>query len=162
MTDPSAGTTQAWALDDGGLLGSSNLPNAQGLGVFAGSGDFDGDGHADVAWSNSSNATVTLWLTLTSAPKAVNVDKALPAFSTVVSGNTGSDDSEFRQRFCSGDLNGNGLVNSVDFKRLTMCVGKPPTGKCALADMDSDGQITLEGDFPILQLRIEGKTCTPW
>jgi hypothetical protein len=162
MTDPTAGTTQAWALDDAGLLGSSNLPNAQGLGAFAGSGDFDGDGHADVAWSDSSDATVTLWLTLTSAPKAVTVDKPLPTFSTVVSGNTGSDDSAFRLRFCSGDLSGNGRVDSSDFKRLTACIGKQPTGKCALADMDSDGQITMEGDYPIFQLRFQGETCTPW
>ena len=36
------------------------------------------------------------------------VDRALPAGGEVVSGATASDDSAFRQRFCSGDLDGNG------------------------------------------------------
>jgi hypothetical protein len=94
---------QAWALDDGGLLGSSPLPSTSGLGVFAGAGDFDGDGREDIAWSDASDAN----------RDAVAQDRQLagprwrwiarwPAYGSVVSGNTMSDDTMFRTRFCSG------------------------------------------------------------
>jgi hypothetical protein len=162
MQQTTSGAAQAWALDDAGLLGSSNLPNAQGLGTFAGSGDFDGDGRDDVAWSDASDHTVTLWMAVASAPKAVVVDRALPAFTAVVSGNTASDDTAFRTRFCSGDMNGNGIINARDYSKFMMCVDKPRTGACDKADMNSDGWVDLAGDYPIWQLRFAGQKCEPW
>jgi VCBS repeat protein len=162
LTQAGAGGAQAVAVDDGGVLGSSNLPTAQGLGVFAGSGDFDADGREDIAWSDASDGAVTLWLKVATAPTSVVVNRALPAFGSVVSGNTGSDDSAFRQRFCSGDLNGNGAVNNQDFKRFLSCVDKPRSARCNLADMNSDGWVDMANDNPIFQLRYTGTACEPW
>ena len=162
MQQPVQGTTQAWALDDAGLLGSSNLGSALGLGTFAGSGDFDGDGREDVAWDDPSHGAVTLWLKAATTPTVKVVNRTLPANGEVVSGATASDDSAFRERFCSGDLDGNGVVNSNDFKAFKACVGQPRTAACNLADMDSDGKVTSTGDSPIFKLRYQGKRCQPW
>ena len=155
------GATQAWALDDAGLLGSSNLPSSLGLGTFAGSGDFDGDGSEDLVWSDASGK-VTLWLTVSTTPKAVVLNRVLPAGAELVSGATASDDSAFRQRFCSGDLDGNGFVNVNDFKLFRACVGQPRTAACNLADMDSDGMITSDMDYAIFKMRFQGRRCQPW
>ena len=161
VLNSSSGAAQAWALDDGGVLGSSPLPSASGLGGFAGGGDFDGDGREDVVWSDASDRAVTLWLAVATAPTAVVVNRALPAGGTVVSGVTTSDDGAFRTRFCSGDLNGNGTVTSVDFAKFKKCRGQPRTAACDLADMDSDGFVT-GADYAILKLRFQGVRCEPW
>jgi len=82
--------------------------------------DFNGDGREDIAWSDASRGSVTLWLATSGAPTPVGVDRALPAGGDVVSvsGNTTSDDAVFQQRFRSADLDHNGTVNSNDFKLL--------------------------------------------
>ncbi len=156
------GTSQAWALDDRGLLGSSNLPNALGLGALAGSGDFDGDGSEDVVWSDPSDGAVTLWLAASTAPTAVVVNRALPVGGEVVSGASSSDDSVFRDRFCSGDVDRNGAVNVHDFKSFKACVGQARTAACNYADMDSDGAVTNSADYPIFKLRYQGRRCGAW
>src|SRR5262249_48100196 len=134
----------------------------KGLGGYAGGGDFDGDGREDIAWSDPSDGIVTLWLNLAAAPTAVVVNRALPAGGTVVSGATSSDDGMFRQGFCSGDLNGNGVVNGSDLALFKKCVDQPRNTQCNRADMNSDGWIDMAGDYPIFELRFQGKTCEPW
>jgi hypothetical protein len=161
VNQSSTGASQAWALDDGGLLGSSPLLSANGLGDFAGAGDFDGDGREDVAWSNASGEMTTLWLGLSTGNPTI-VNRALPSGAAVVSGSAASDDTMFRKRFCSGDINGNGLVNSNDFRKFMQCVGKQRTNACNMADMDSDGTITLDRDKPILLQRLQMIQCEPW
>jgi hypothetical protein len=161
LNQSNTGAAQAWALDDDGLLGSSNLPSAQGLGSFAGSGDFDGDGREDVAWSDPSDRAVTLWLGVSGAPTSVVVDRAIPDGGTVVSGNTASDDGAFRARFCSGDLNGSGTLTAADLSKLKRCAG-PRTASCDLADMDSDGVVTRTTDYEILRRRMQGARCEGW
>jgi hypothetical protein len=161
VSDTSTGAAQDYALDDSGILGSANLPSASGLGRFAGGGDFDGNGGEDIAWSNVFNGKVTLWLSTSGAPTPLVVNRALPAGGDVVSGNTASDDSAFRQRFCSGDLDGNGYVTSNDFKLFRKCLNKPRSLACNLADMDSDGMVT-NADYQIFKLRFTGTTCEAW
>jgi hypothetical protein len=78
-----------------------------------------------------------------------------------VSGNAGSDDSAFRQRFCSGDLDGNGTVNSNDFKVVRRCINNPRSASCDAADMDGDGMITAT-DATIFKMRFSGTSCEPW
>jgi hypothetical protein len=161
ILDPATGAMQDWALDDAGILGSADLPNASTLGQFAGSGDFDGDGAEDIAWGNSSAGAVTLWLSPASQPRSVALNRALPAGGQIVSGATASDDSAFRRRFCSGDLDGNGTVNTYDFKLLRSCLKKSRTAACDLADMDSDGVVTA-ADTEIWNLRFTGERCGAW
>ena len=155
------GSTQAWALDDGGVIGSSDLPSAKNLGVFAGGGDYDTDGGEDATWSDAGDRAVTLWLGAGSAPTALVVNRALPSGGEVVSGATGSDDTAFRTRFCSGDIDQNGMVNSSDFRRLQQCLNQPRTGICSLADMDSDGAVT-SADYDVFKLRFTGQLCEAW
>jgi len=45
---------------------------------------------------------------------------------------------------CNGDLNGDGVINSLDQTIFASCVGAPPTGQCATADMDCDGDIDTQ------------------
>lgn len=159
MMNPTTGATQDWALDDGGVLGATNLANATGLGHFAGGGDFNGDGREDIAWSDPLGRVVTLWLAGSSA--AVRVDRALPTGGDVVSGKSTSYDTEFRQRFCSGDLDGNGSVNSHDLNVMSRCVRKARSSSCDAADMDRDGLVTRT-DYDIWNLRFNGTTCEAW
>jgi FG-GAP-like repeat len=162
LVNSATGATQDWAIDDTGVLGSGNLPSSQSLGRFAGGGDFDGDGSQDVAWSDVFDRAVTLWLSTSGTPTSVVVDRALPAGGEVVSGNTASDESEFRRRLCSGDLDGNGTINSQDFQVLKQCLNKARTPACDLADMDSDGWVTRTKDFDIFKLRFTGTRCEAW
>jgi len=161
LHQPALGTTQAWALDDAGILGASDLPTAKGLGRFSGSGDFDGDGSEDVAWSDAATGVVTLWLASAGATVPISVDRALPAGAEIVSGATGSDDSAFRERFCSGDLDGSGKVNALDFRIFKDCLNQPRTTACNLADMNSDGVVTA-ADTAIFKLRFTNKRCGAW
>jgi hypothetical protein len=149
-------------VDDGGVLGSAVLPSALGLGRFTGGGDFDGDGAEDIAWSDATDGVVTLWLTISGAPRAVVVNRALAAGGQVVSGFTSSDDSAFHKRFCSGDLDGNGTVSTNDLKLFKKCLNKARTAACDMADMDSDGWVTRTVDFEIWKLRYAGTSCEAW
>ena len=164
VSNTATGAVQDFALDDGGILGSANLPNATGLGRFAGGGDYDGNGGEDIAWSDVFDRVVTLWLATSGAPQALVLDRALPTGGEVVSGHTASDDSAFRKRFCSGDLDSNGGISSYDFKRLRSCMNKPRGAAgtaCDLADMDSDGRVTST-DTAIFKLRFTGAACEAW
>ncbi|HXK25855.1 MAG TPA: dockerin type I domain-containing protein [Myxococcota bacterium] len=42
---------------------------------------------------------------------------------------------------CNGDLDGDGYVTAVDAAILIGCIGQPPVGPCALADINCDGAI---------------------
>ena len=159
MMNTSTGAMQDWALDDGGLLGSSDLPNASGLGHIAGGGDFNGDGREDIAWSDPLGRVVTLWLAGSST--AVRVNRALPSGGDVVSGRSTSYDTEFRQRFCSGDLDGNGSTNSHDLNVMLRCMRKARSASCDAADMNRDGLVNRT-DYDIWNLRYTGTACEPW
>jgi len=161
VSDTATGAVQDFSIDDGGILGSANLPNATGLGRFAGGGDFDGNGAEDIAWSDVFDGAVTLWLSTAGAPNKTVLNRTLPTGGEVVSGSAASDDSTFRKRFCSGDLDGNGSVMSSDFRIFRQCKNKPRTAACDLADMDSDGMVT-NTDQAIFNLRFTGKPCEAW
>jgi hypothetical protein len=90
------------------------------------------------------------------------LSRALPSGGDVVSGNTASDDSAFRRRFCSGDLDGSGTVTSSDFKIFRQCMNNPRTAACDLADMDSDGYVSKTADWEIFKLRFSGVRCEAW
>ena len=79
-----------------------------------------------------------------------------------MSGATASDDTAFRNRFCSGDLDGDGRVNTYDFRVFRGCVDKPRTAACDLADMDSDGWVSRDSDIEVFQLRFTGQRCETW
>jgi len=70
----------------------------------------------------------------------VVVNHALPTGGAVVSG-LPARRQRVPQALLLGDLNGNGVVNSVDFKRFWLR-GKPRSAKCNLADMNSDAGST--------------------
>ncbi len=91
----STGATQAWTLDAQGIAAVRALPSSLAVGDFADSGDYDGDGREDLAWSDPASGTITLWLTRNGAPAAVIVDRALPENGAIVSGARGSDDGAF-------------------------------------------------------------------
>jgi len=161
VQDTGTGATQDWSIGDSGVLASGNLLNASGLGHFAGSGNFNGGAGEDVAWSNPLSGKVTLWHAGGGSLNSAVLSRALPTGADVVSGSTASDDSAFQRRFCSGDLDGNGSVNSYDFKLLRQCMNKQRTPACDLADMDSDGWIT-KTDVDIFKLRFSGARCEAW
>jgi hypothetical protein len=162
VNNTATGATQDWAIDDAGVVGSGALPSAAGLGRFAGGGDFDGNGREDIAWSDAMHGVVTLWLSTSGAPTATVLSHPLPAGGQVVSGSTASDDSVFRKRFCSGDVDGDGAVTSTDFKIFRKCLNKARTAACDMADMDSDGWITKTADYEIWKLRFSGTQCDAW
>jgi VCBS repeat protein/dockerin type I repeat protein len=162
MRNAGVGATEAWALGDAGVLGSNELPTSQNLGVFAGGGDFDADGREDVVWSDASDGAVTLWLGSAGGIAPVTVDRALPAGGQIISGASASDDAAFRNRFCSGDLDGSGYVNASDFKVFRRCLDKPRTAACDLADMNSDGWVSKADDLEIFKLRFTGQRCETW
>ncbi len=158
MLHPQTGAVQAWHVADSGALAAVDLPNAQGLGENVGTGDFDGDGRVDLAWADPATGAVTLWLDAATVPTAV--DRALPAGVAVLDGASGSDDSAFYDRFCSGDLDGNGKVDGADFASFRQCYSGKVTAGCDGADMDSDG-IMSPADFEIFKLRYRGEECAP-
>ena len=154
-----SGAAQSWALSSKGVDSATDLPSTSGLGIYAGSGDFDGDGSEDLAWMDSASGAVTLMLDPAGAPTVSTVDRALPASGHVISGASGSDDSLFEERFCSGDLDDDGDVDQRDFQVFKQCYRKGATlAACEEADMDSDAQITVV-DFEIFKLRYRGKGC---
>jgi hypothetical protein len=161
LQDTATGAAQAWELDDRGVLGSADLPTARNLGAYAGAGDFDGNGSEDIAWSDTTDRAVTLWLGSAGAPVSRLVDRPLPTGGEVVSGATASDDSAFRDRFCASDLNGDGRVTNRDVKVIKVCLDKPGTGDCEIADMDGDRWVTT-GDFDVFVLRFRHQRCEPW
>ncbi len=162
MHNTATGAVQDWAIDDSGVLGAVNLPSASGLGRFAGHGDFNADGREDIAWSNPSTRAVTLWMSTSGMPTSLVVNRALPTGGEVVSGATASDDSTFRQRFCSADLDGDGRVNATDFTAVFRpCLNTPTAASCRVADMDSDGRVTTT-DMSIFKLRFQARSCEAW
>lgn len=44
---------------------------------------------------------------------------------------------------CDGDMNGDGSVDLTDFMLFTPCIGQPPVGECAAADVNCDGVIDV-------------------
>ena len=50
---------------------------------------------------------------------------------------------------CVSDLDGDGLVNLIDFAMFAQCFGGPPSGACADADIDCDGDVDY-ADFVVL------------
>ncbi|MBI4717150.1 MAG: hypothetical protein HY763_05040 [Planctomycetes bacterium] len=42
---------------------------------------------------------------------------------------------------CDADLDNNGFVNATDLARVIQCMGQPPVGACAPADVDCDGDV---------------------
>ncbi len=154
-----SGAVQSWALSSKGVDSASDLPAASGLGVHAGSGDFDGDGSEDLAWMDSATGAVTLMLDPAGAATVAVVDRPLPASGIVISGATGSDDSLFEERFCSGDFDGDGRVDKRDFNVFKQCYRKGASLEvCAEADMDSDGELSV-ADFEIFKMRFRGHGC---
>jgi hypothetical protein len=158
MLNMATASTQAWAVDDGGVLGSQDLPTSRNLGVFAGGGDFDADGREDLAWGDAADGAITLWLGSTGGMAPVTVDRALPTGGQIVSGASASDDAVFRSRFCSGDFDGDGYSSARDFRVLRACLDKPRTAACDIADMDRDGLVSRV-DLAIFKMRFEGQRC---
>jgi len=158
MHHANSGTLQSWRISSSGVAGAEALPGAP-AGVFAGSGDFDGDGAEDLAWSDESTGAVTLMLDVVGAPLVATVDSALPNGGSVVSGAEGTDESDFYGRFCSGDFDADGDVDQSDFQAFKRCFRKkaePAT--CDDMDMNSDGVISV-ADFEIFKLRFRGQAC---
>ncbi len=52
---------------------------------------------------------------------------------------------------CDGDLNGDGVVTALDFAIFQGCIGLPPIGACAGADLNCDGVIDAVVDFAIFE-----------
>jgi hypothetical protein len=146
------GETQAWTLDAQGRPTVRELPSSLPLGAFAGSGDYDGDGRDDLVWVDPASGKITLWLSRDGAPAALIVDRALASGSELVSGASGSDDSAFRDRFCSLSTSGQELND------LQPCLGGNRKSGCEAADLDSDGAITAI-DAAIWELRASGQGC---
>jgi hypothetical protein len=64
---------------------------------------------------------------------------------------------------CDGDLDGNGTVGLPDLTILLGCIGLPPTGACAGADLNCDGVIDA-ADQAVLQCQFGGPpdpACCP-
>lgn len=107
----------------------------------AGVGDYDADGRSDLVWSDPPSGRIELWFSdgsgVTREPVAIDTNGA-----TVVSGNDGTDDTQFRTRLC-GDFNGDGAVTISDTPFLRNCLADPTAEGCEAADMDSDGTVNM-------------------
>src|SRR5262245_22128142 len=151
VRNATTGATQAWSLDAQGRMTARALPSSLALGDFAGSGDYDGDGRDDLAWVDTARGTIRVWLSRSSgAPAAVTVDRTLAAGSALASGASGSDDSAFRDRFCT--------ISGQELKDLQPCLRSHRKSGCEAADLDSDGEITAI-DEAIWELRASGQGC---
>ena len=146
------GATQAWAVDAQGRMTVRELPSSLAPRTFAGSGDYDGDGREDLVWVDPARGAITLWLSRDRAPVAVTVDRPLAAGSALVNGASGSDDSAFREHFCTLP------ASQPELRDLQPCLGGNRKSGCDAADLDSDGAITAT-DAAIWELRASGQAC---
>lgn len=58
---------------------------------------------------------------------------------------------------CNGDVDGSGMLDTADMAMLLSCLGSPPTGPCASADITCDGQIDM-WDVSVLECQY----AQPW
>jgi len=156
LHEPSTGATHVWDIDARAVITRArDLPSAPG--AFGGCGDFDGDGREDIAWSDAASGVVTLWLGTGDVPFEVEADTRLGGAELLPG--SGADDRAFRDRFCSGDLDGDGSVTSGDAGFVLLpCLREPNANGCEAADLDGDGTVT-RADADIFVLRFSGKTC---
>ena len=152
VRNATTGATEDWTFDAQGRAAVRRLPSSLALGTFAGSGDYDGDGRDDLVWADPASGKITLWLSRDGAPAALTVDRALAAGSALVSGANNSDDSAFRDRFCTLPTSDQG------FNDLQPCLQGNRKAGCEAADLDSDGAITAI-DAAIWELRASGQGC---
>jgi hypothetical protein len=75
-----------------------------------------------------------------------------------VSGAERADDAPFRQKLCSGDLNGDGIVGMPDLAHFKKCLGQAGIGSCEMADLDSDGFVD-ENDFSLMMQVFGSAEC---
>jgi hypothetical protein len=52
-------------------------------------------------------------------------------------------------------------VNALDFRVFRGCLNKPRTAACDLADLDSDGQVSM-ADLEVFKARFIGQPCEAW
>jgi len=143
---------EIWLMNGGSRAASIELPAGvdEAWYPIAGGGDYDADGNADLVWSNPDTGQITLWFTTPPTVVAEDLSGAsLAAGEIVVSGAERANDSIFRQKLCSGDLNGDGFVGMPDLALFKNCLGQAGAGSCEAADMDSDGFVD-ENDFGLM------------
>jgi hypothetical protein len=121
-----------------------------GAAVWA-TGDFDGNGVADVLWRAPAEPPYELWL-LDGAGGAevLALDDPLTQTSGADPGGTAS---------CAADLNGDGVVGMPDLALLRGCFGSDAQGGCSGADLNGDGAVGI-ADFQAFRSFFGGRTCS--
>lgn len=161
LRENSSQQTQIWLMDGPSRAGSMDLPAgmSDAWRPRIGGGDYDADGNDDLLWWNPDTGQITVWFTTPPTIVAEDVSGAsFAAGEIVVSGVERGDDSIFRRKLCSGDLNGDGVVGTPDFGLFAGCLGQAGSGSCEAADLDSDG-IVDEADFALLTQLFGSAEC---
>ncbi|MEM7410598.1 MAG: dockerin type I domain-containing protein [Myxococcota bacterium] len=150
------GAVEAWSLSAGSVSGGAvGMDPLEAADTLLAGGDYDGDGVEDLLRAGG-GGDIGLWLS--GASLLDPVEPFLAPGAAVLAGR-GSDDSVFRRRFCSGDLDGSGAVDGSDYAVLQRCFSADSvTGECADVDMDGDGVLSLE-DANLFIERFQGRRC---
>ncbi|MEP7209187.1 MAG: FG-GAP-like repeat-containing protein [Casimicrobiaceae bacterium] len=125
--EPASGQVAIWLMGSATAIGSASFPGSVGPRsdwMLAGIGDFDGDGHADLAWRNAADGRLRIWYLSPSAGLAGFRDYAGVPRSFVLGG--------------VGDFDGNGVSDFLWFE--------PRTGQVAVYLLQADG--TFATGFP--------------
>jgi hypothetical protein len=149
-------SAQVWSTDGTQVTGLLDLPTPSAGQCATHVGDYDFDGLADLVWSDPLGGDIEIWFSDGDGVTAETV--AGGSGASLLHGEEGSDDSEFRARLCDADLNDDGAVDFIDLPLFSSCLVDPGTGDCQRADMDADG-VVGHPDFALFLAAFQGMPC---
>jgi hypothetical protein len=149
-------SAQVWSTDGTQVTGLLDLPTPSAGQRATHVGDYDFDGLADLVWSDPLGGDIEIWFSDGDGVTAETV--AGGSGASLLHGEEGSDDSEFRARLCDADLNDDGAVDFIDLPLFSSCLVDPGTGDCQRADMDADG-VVGHPDFALFLAAFQGMPC---
>jgi hypothetical protein len=151
---------QIWLMSGAAVTGSLAVPaaaSATGT-LVSGGGDYDADGTGDLLNFDPGTGAITIWRSTASGFVPQPVTGAALSAGSALALHAASDDSDFRRKLCSADLDGDSMVGGSDFSVFSQCYGQPATGGCEPADLDSNG-VVGGSDYALLFHNFGGPEC---